>query len=242
MPSPFVCRRERASRRAAGSAGCGRARSQPASTRVPRSMRSRPPGSGCTPSGHCAQSPASAAASSRWPLTSASPRSARSHSSCCATRTAAASPARSAGSRPRLRRKPRSASRAANRSSSLKWAASRARSASASASRLACTSSRRVASSSSLGTRKRGSSPASTACSRSTRLQKPWMVEIGALSISRPSARSASRAGPAAAASRSARRTRMRPRISRAAFSVKVTARMRAGRRGSQPLASRMRR
>ena len=62
---------------------------------------------------------------------------------------------------------------------------------------------------------KRGSSPAATAWARSTRAQKPWMVEIHARSVSRASARAPRAASP----------RRMRERSSPAAFSVKVITR-----------------
>ena len=68
--------------------------------------------------------------------------------------------------------------------------------------------------SSSSSTRKSGSMPALRACARSTREQKPWMVEIHALSEARASSRRPS----------SRKRCRTRVRISAAAFSVKVIA------------------
>ena len=70
--------------------------------------------------------------------------------------------------------------------------------------------------SSSSSTRKSGSMPALSACPRSTREQKPWMVEIHALSDARASSRRP----------RSRKRRRTRVLISAAAFSVKVIARI----------------
>ena len=70
--------------------------------------------------------------------------------------------------------------------------------------------------SSSPSTRKSGSMPALSAWARSTRAQNPWIVEIQAPSAARASARLPS----------STKRPRTRVRISAAAFSVNVIARI----------------